>query len=172
MGLICISACWASLWRLHLARYQPLNSSVTKNYSETALSTWRACKVHEPNDHFVTRSKRPIFCYPFCYPPSWVAVFCGFWGVFVRLITWRSQVQILPPQPKTIKYSYLKPPGRYYVLGASALWASSLVTFWWAVVRFSTWIPRMNAHIFSPKCYEKHTATLLLWCVFEFLFSL
>ena len=87
MGLICISACWASSWRLHLARYQPLNSSVTKNHSETALSTCRACKVHEPNDHFVTRSKRPIFCYPFCYPPSWVAVFCGFWGVFVRLIT-------------------------------------------------------------------------------------
>ena len=76
MGLICISACWASLWRLHLARYQPLNSSVTKNYSETALSTWRACKVHEPNDHFVTRSKRPIFCYPFCYLPSFKAFLC------------------------------------------------------------------------------------------------
>ena len=28
-----------------------------------------------PNDHFVTRSKGLFFCYPFCYPPSRVAVF-------------------------------------------------------------------------------------------------
>ena len=86
MGLICISACWASLWRLHLARYQPLNSSVTKNHSETALSTWRACKVHEPNDHFVTRFKRPIFCYPIFYRSSGYLMFLGFYALPLRIL--------------------------------------------------------------------------------------
>ena len=54
---------------------QQPSSSVTKNHSEIAKSTWRAYKVREPNDHFVTRSKRPIFLAPVLLPPELVGGF-------------------------------------------------------------------------------------------------
>ena len=51
-------------WRAisyQILRYQ-------KNYSESAVSSSRACQTREPNDQFVTRSKRPIFLLPVLLP--------------------------------------------------------------------------------------------------------
>ena len=68
LGLICISARWAWSWRLHLVCDQPLNPSVIKNHSESAVSSWRACQAREPNYYFVTCFQGPNFLLPVLLP--------------------------------------------------------------------------------------------------------